>query len=124
MIKIQETEITKRGRIIEYNYFINKIDFNLFKRFVTSKIEGDDTDVYVNYDLNNNIINVCRVDEGMITFHKYRMYYDAEYDENKDILWTPDMSIFLETGKWFNSIDELYFKLEDKVGNIDILYNV
>lgn len=124
MIKIQETEITKRGRIIEYNYFINKIDFNLFKRFVTSKIEGDDTDVYVNYDLNNNIINVCRVDEGMITFHKYRMYYDAEYDENKDILWTPDMSIFLETGKWFNSIDELYFKLEDEVDNIDILYNV
>lgn len=124
MIKIQEVEITKKSTIIKYEYFVNKIDFHLFKKFVTSKIEGDDTNVYVNYDLNNNIINVCRINEGMINFHRYYANYDAKYNENKDILWTPNRNISLKKGKWFNSINELYFKLEDEVDNIDILYNV
>lgn len=128
MFKIKEKVINTRGKIYCKNYFVRDLDFPIFKRFITSKIETEYDDisfeeVYVNY--NNNTITVCRVnDECLLTINQYTIFPNQKCDIDKDTIYTVNENVTLIKGKWFNSIDELIFRLENEVGNIEILNEI
>lgn len=118
MIEILEKVMNSRGHINYNKYFVEPLNFNLFRRFITSERNNDEL-TYINY--NGNTINVCRVNDGLLEYYQYSIVTNLVHNREKITPWVPDNNATLIKGVWFNSIDELIFRLEDYVGNIEIL---